>query len=72
MMHGKGRNNPEYMEEWGNIRGGICNGITSGFEDETDISLIPDGPGQDPYHSWRWGEQWIPHAAWYITTLCRF
>jgi hypothetical protein len=24
---------------------------------------------QDKEHSWRWGEQWMPHAAWLMHAL---
>jgi hypothetical protein len=67
MLHGFGRNNGDYLVEWPNAVGGICNGITSGFEDETDVDFgRPDVVGD---HSWRWHEQWIPHAAWYLIAL---
>src|SRR5690606_25390763 len=39
MVHGFGRNNGNYMDKWPNVTGGICNGITSGMEDETDIDF---------------------------------
>ena len=64
MLKGKGRNNPEYDWDQFNLPGGVSNGITSGFEDEDDIAFMPEGPAQDGMHSWRWAEQWIPHAAW--------
>jgi hypothetical protein len=70
MLQGRGRNNPEY--EWGffNAPGGIANGITAGFEDEEDIDFLPEGPGSDPRHRWRWSEQWLPHAAWFFLAAC--
>jgi hypothetical protein len=70
MLHGSGRHNPPYRFfdscEYLNAPGGICNGITSGFVDEEDIDfdLTADRTGGD--HDWRWGEQWLPHAAWYL------
>lgn len=67
MMQGKGRNNPVYEEGWPNAPGGICNGITAGFFDEADIDFIPITPETDcGDQRWRWGEQWIPHGAWFI------
>jgi len=70
MLNGVGRNNPPYMYfdswEFTNTPGGISNGITGGFQDEHNIDYLL------PYHQtgadndWRWGEQWLPHAAWYL------
>jgi GH18 family chitinase len=70
MLQGTGRNNPEYMFfggwQYKSAPGGICNGITSGYFDEHNIDLdVPASvTGQDS--DWRWAEQWIPHAAWYL------
>lgn len=69
MMQGHGRNNPEYMFGFFNGPGGVCNGITSGVEDESDIAFKPKPWDDDPLHSWRWGEQWLPHAAWLLYAL---
>jgi hypothetical protein len=69
MQHGKGRNNPEYEAEWPNAPGGVCNGITSGFDDERDIAFLPPPHDQDPAQNWRWSEQWIPHGAWLVLAL---
>lgn len=70
MLHGTGRNNIAYMffgtYQYTNAPGGICNGITGGFYDEEDIdydlSYLKTGKDDD----WRWAEQWLPHAAWYL------
>ncbi len=68
MMQGVGRHNPsDYAPNHKSIRGGICNGITSGFQDESSIDFSPT---TDPMHSWRWGEQWLPHAAWFLLAIC--
>jgi len=69
MLQGKGRNNPDYLPAWPNVLGGVCNGITAGFEDESDIAFLPNPQGQDPAHNWRWSEQWIPHAGWLMLAL---
>lgn len=52
-----------------NALGGVCNGITSGFEDESDIAFKPEKQKDDMLQNWRWGEQWIPHAGWLLLTL---
>ena len=73
MLYGVGRNNPQYMFfdswEFTNAPGGISNGITSGFRDEADIdfNLTYKQTGAD--NDWRWQEQWLPHAAWYLLAV---
>jgi hypothetical protein len=74
MLHGTGRNNPEYYffgtYQYRNAPGGIVNGITSGLKDATggiDFNLTAAESGGD--HDWRWGEQWLPHAAWYLLAV---
>ncbi len=73
MMNGVGRNNPQYMFfdswEFTNAPGGISNGITSGFRDEDDIdyNLTYKQTGAD--NDWRWQEQWLPHASWYLLAV---
>ena len=67
MFDGLGRNNPEYLEphNW-NYKGGIANGITAGVNDESDIAFLPSPQDQDSAQRWRWPEQWIPHAGWFM------
>ncbi|MCS0448556.1 glycoside hydrolase family 9 protein [Vibrio diabolicus] len=71
MLDGHGRNNPDYLPQYGffNAKGGVCNGITSGFEDEEDIAFNPPAQKDDMLQNWRWGEQWIPHGAWYLLAI---
>lgn len=70
MLHGQGRNNPRYEAAYPPCAGGICNGITGGFEDELGIDFAPqEGPALEGDQKWRWGEQWIPHAAWYLLAI---
>jgi len=70
MVDGLGYNNPDYKESVSlNFKGGVCNGITSGFSDETDIAFMPLPQDDDPSHKWRWSEQWMPHSAWYILAV---
>ena len=70
LMHGAGRNNIFYMYftsyQYNNAPGGICNGITGGRTnpDDIDFNVGFAVTGQD--EDWRWGEQWLPHAAWYL------
>ncbi|HAS6348077.1 TPA: chitobiase [Vibrio vulnificus] len=71
MLDGHGRNNPDYLPHLGfyNAKGGVCNGITSGFDDENDIAFNPEKQKDDLLQNWRWGEQWIPHGAWYLLAV---
>jgi hypothetical protein len=55
--------------EYTNCPGGICNGITSGFYDEDDIDLSPNLSATGEDHDWRWAEQWLPHAAWFLLAV---
>ncbi len=49
MLDGHGRNNPDYLPQYGffNAKGGVCNGITGGFEDEEDIAFNPPAQKDD-------------------------
>lgn len=71
MLDGHGHNNPDYLPQLGffNAKGGVCNGITAGFDNEQDIAFNPDGQKDDMLQNWRWGEQWIPHGAWYLLAI---
>jgi hypothetical protein len=69
-MYKFGRNNVPYMHSnfgHGSERGGISNGIT-GKEGNGDGSGI-DYKTEDAGNEWRWTEQWIPHAAWYLQAV---
>jgi GH18 family chitinase len=73
LLQGSGHGNPEYRFfdsfEYTNAPGGIVNGITAGFTDPQgiDFNLPHAASGGD--HDWRWGEQWLPHATWYLLAL---
>jgi len=69
-MYGFGKNNVPYMHSnfgHGSQRGGISNGIT-GKEGNGDGSGI-DFKEEDKGNEWRWTEQWIPHAAWFLQAV---
>ena len=68
MLDGHGHNNPDYLPQLGffNAKAGICTAITAGFEDDQDISFNPPAQKDDMLQNWRWGEQWIPHGAWFL------
>jgi len=71
MLDGIGRNNPDYKEGENslNYKGGVCNGITAGFNDTTDIAFMPLPQNNDPSQRWRWSEQWLPHLSWFMLAI---
>ncbi len=69
-MFGFGKNNVPYMTSnfgHGSGRGGISNGITGkdGNPDGSGIEFKTHANGNE----WRWTEQWIPHAAWFLQAV---
>lgn len=73
MLEGHGRNNVQYLFfnsfEYTNSPGGICNGITGGLYNENDIDLNRGYNETGKDNDWRWAEQWLPHAAWYLMAI---
>ncbi|NCD69578.1 glycoside hydrolase family 9 protein [Mucilaginibacter agri] len=72
-MYKFGKNNVPYMSSnfgHGSQRGGISNGIT-GKEGNADGSGI-DFKKEDKGDEWRWTEQWLPHAAWFLDAVTAF
>ena len=73
MLQGSGHNNPAYSFfgtfEYTNAPGGIVNGITSGLDDENDISFNLSYAQTHKDYDWRWAEQWLPHASWYLLAI---
>ena len=69
MMEGYGRNNIQYFfnlrYDFLNCPGAICNGITSGLDDEEGIEFVLE-PTERIVDNWRWAEQWIPHGTWFL------
>lgn len=70
MLEGSGHHNAEYMFlrtwQFTSAPGAIVNGITAGLDGVDDgIAFGPEGKltGDE---DWRWYEQWLPHAAWYL------
>jgi hypothetical protein len=69
-LYGFGQKNVPYMHSnfgHGSERGGVSNGI-SGKKGEADGSGI-DFKTEDNGNEWRWTEQWIPHAAWFLQAV---
>ena len=70
MLTGSGHGNAPYMffrsYKYTNAPGSIVNGITAATDSEDGIAFNQGYAvtGQD--EDWRWIEQWLPHAAWYL------
>ncbi|HTD39082.1 MAG TPA: glycoside hydrolase family 9 protein [Mucilaginibacter sp.] len=69
-MYGFGKNNVPYMHSsfgHGSQKGGISNGITGkdGNGDGSGIDFKTEAEGNE----WRWTEQWLPHAAWFMQAI---
>ncbi len=69
-MYGFGKTNVPYMHSnfgHGSEKGGISNGITGkdGNGDGSGIDFKTEAQGNE----WRWTEQWIPHAAWFLQAI---
>ena len=68
-LHGSGNKNPpKYCgdkQQNGTLAGGIANGITGKNPDGSGIQWAPGPCGDD----WRWVEQWLPHASWYLVAV---
>ncbi len=73
-MAGHGRNNPPtYCSSkdlyHGHHDGGISNGITGAEVDGGGIQWMTVATGEDCWMQWRWVEQWLPHATWYLMAI---
>jgi hypothetical protein len=73
MMRGNGRNNPEYLYfnswEYTSRPGGITNGITAGLGEPQGIDFLVPFSVTQADNDWRWAEQWVPHATWYMLAV---
>jgi|GEM_PF-235196 len=69
-LQGYGTQNPpdfcSTKAQWASLVGGIANGITGR---EADGSGIQWTSGSGCWDDWRWVEQWLPHAAWYLVAI---
>ncbi len=70
MLMGSGHGNAAYMffrsYKYTSAPGAIINGITSASDDEDGIAFNEGYAVTGKDEDWRWTEQWLPHAAWYI------
>ncbi len=70
MLMGSGHNNAAYMffRSWKyvNAPGAVINGITAAPNDEDGIAFNQGYAVTGKDDDWRWTEQWLPHAAWFL------
>jgi hypothetical protein len=70
MLMGSGHGYAPYMffrsYKYTGAPGGIVNGITSGLDNEDGIAFNLGYAVTGKDEDWRWTEQWLPHAAWYL------
>jgi hypothetical protein len=70
MMMGSGHGNAAYMffrsYKYNSAPGAIINGITAGLDSEDGIAFNQGFAVTGKDEDWRWTEEWLPHAAWYL------
>ena len=72
MLQSAGRNNADmYFEsyEYNNAPAALSNGITGGETDPKDIDFNLGFAVTGKDEDWRWTEQWLPHASWYLLAV---
>ena len=73
MLMGSGHGNAPYLffdsYKYTSAPGAIINGITAARTDQDGIAFNEGFAvtGQD--EDWRWTEEWLPHAAWYLYAI---
>jgi hypothetical protein len=70
MLMGSGHGYAPYMYfrsyKYTGAPGGIVNGITSALDNGDGIAFNQGFAVTGKDDDWRWTEQWLPHAAWYL------
>jgi hypothetical protein len=70
MLMGSGHGDAAYMffrsYKYTNAPGAIVNGITAGLQSEDGIAFNKGFAVTGKDEDWRWTEEWLPHAAWYL------
>lgn len=70
MLIGSGHGDAAYMffnsYKYANAPGAIINGITASGDNEDGIAFMQGYAVTGKDDDWRWTEQWLPHAAWYL------
>ncbi len=70
MLMGSGHGNAPYMffklYKYTSAPGAVINGITAASKDEDGIAFNEGFAVTGKDEDWRWTEEWLPHAAWYL------
>jgi hypothetical protein len=70
MLMGSGHGNAPYMYfrsyKYTSAPGAILNGVTAASNDEDGIAFNEGFAVTGKDEDWRWTEEWLPHAAWYL------
>ena len=70
MLIGSGHGDAAYMffrsYKYTNAPGAIVNGITASLQSEDGIAFNQGFAVTGKDEDWRWTEEWLPHAAWYL------
>jgi Glycosyl hydrolase family 9/Cellulase N-terminal ig-like domain len=73
MLMGSGHGNAPYMffrsYKYTSAPGAILNGITAGLGNEDGIAFNQGFAVTGKDEDWRWTEQWLPHAAWFLYAI---
>ncbi len=73
MLMGSGHGDAAYLffnsYKYTNAPGAILNGITAASENEDGIAFMQGYAVTGNDDDWRWTEQWLPHAAWYLYAI---
>jgi hypothetical protein len=73
MLMGSGHGNAAYMffrsYKYTSAPGAIINGITAGLDSEDAIAFNEGFAVTGKDEDWRWTEEWLPHAAWYLYAI---
>jgi hypothetical protein len=73
MLMGSGHGNAAYMffrsYKYTNAPGSIINGITASLDSEDGIAFNEGFAVTGKDEDWRWSEEWLPHAAWYLYAI---
>ncbi len=70
MLMGSGHGNAPYMffrsYKYTSAPGAIINGVTAAANDEDGIAFDQGFATTGKDEDWRWTEEWLPHAAWFL------
>jgi hypothetical protein len=73
LLIGSGHGDAAYMffksYQYTNAPGAIVNGITAGLDSEDGIAFNQGYAVTGKDEDWRWTEEWLPHAAWYLYAI---